>query len=152
MILSLNLKQRRKDVDNFLFGLRLVESEMQYENAALFYCFQHAGETLEGTIREFFLDTAEQIRESGNGEVSFLSSLQKHRDALALTEKDLELIRRFANDLGEKDLEQAMKDLNCLKERMMESLDEAIGNEKKWGRLFLQGGWLTGICISLVFI
>lgn len=130
----------------------MVESEMQYEAAALSVCFQRAGNVLDGALRELFFDTAERIKESGNGEKAFLFSLQEHRDELAFTEKDIEAIKRFANGLGEKDLEQALKDLNCLKERMKESLDEANRNEEKWGRLFLHGGWLTGICTALIFL
>lgn len=125
---------------------------MQYETAALPVCFQRAGDAVSGVIRDLFYDTAEQIKKSGNGEDAFLLSLEKHREELAFIEKDFDAMRRFANGLGEKDLEQALKDLDYLNGRMMESLDEAILNEKKWGRLFMQGGWLTGICAALVFI
>ena len=152
LVLSSNLKLRRKNIDGFLYGIRMVESEMQYETAALSICFQRAGESLTGALRELFLDTAERIRENGSGEEAFLASLQDHRAELAFTEKDLESIKRFANGLGEKDLEQALKDLNCLKERMKESMAEASRNEDKWGRLFQHAGWLVGICIALIFI
>lgn len=135
-----------------MFGIRIIESEMQYETASLSECFQRAGESLNGALQRLFLDTAEYIRKNGNGERAFLCSLKKHQEDLAFVEKDLELIKRFAKGLGEKDLEQALKDLNYLKERMAESLAEAGKNEEKWGRLFLHGGWLTGICMVLIFL
>ena len=152
LILSGNLKQRRKEIDSFLFGLRMIESEIQYETAELSVCFQRAGDALNGVLRDLFYDTAERIRESGNGEQAFLCSLQEHREDLAFTEKDMESIKRFANGLGEIDLEQVLKDLNCLKERMKDSLVEAAKNEEKYGKLFLHTGWLTGICMALMCI
>lgn len=152
MILQRDLKRRRNELEQFFLGVRGVEREMSYAASSLWLCFERAGKGLNGEMRCVFLRTSELLQESADGEESFLQALAESRDRLALTDGDLEWMRRFGLRLGVMDMEHAQKDLCYIEELVSSALHDAERNEKKWGRVFFSGGWLFGFAAALVFI
>ena len=152
VILHRDLKQRKNDLRWFLQGLHGVEREMTYASSALWLCFERAGESLKGGMRQVFLRTASLLRENADAEEAFSRALDEYRDGLALTDDDLEWMRRFGIGLGTSDMEHTRKALAYIEETAAHADREAEINEKKWGRVFLGGGWLFGLGAALVFI
>lgn len=152
MIGASALKRRRKELECFLLGIRVLGAEMRYAASPLYLCFQRAGESVKTEVGAVFLQTAEGIRESGNGEASFLAALDASREDLALTEGDLEKLRRFAMGLGTADLEHSLKTVRILEDQLESAVAEASEQEKKWCNVFRGGGWLVGFAAALIFI
>lgn len=152
VILYRGLKQRRDDLRQFLLGLHGVEREMTYTASSLWLCFERAGESMKGGMRQVFLCTSRLLKENTGAEEAFAVALAENRDRLAVTDDDLEWMRRFGLGLGTSDLEHTRKDLGYIEELASYAGKEAELNEKKWGRVFLGGGWLFGLGAALVFI
>ena len=152
VLLSSALKRRRCELYQFLLGIRVIESEMNYSSSSLWLCFERGSHAVKTEIRNVFLRTAEEIRNSGNGESAFLGALESSRSDLGLTESDMEKIRRFAVGLGTSDMEHSIKNICQLREQLELSARDAEENEKKWGRVFRNGGWLMGFAAALLFV
>ena len=152
VILNRDLKQRKNDLRWFLQGLHGVEREMTYASSALWLCFERAGDSLKGGMRRVFLRTASLLQENADAEEAFSRALDENRDRLALTDDDLEWMRRFGLGLGTSDREHTRNALADIEETAAHADREAEINEKKWGRVFLGGGWLFGLGAALVFI
>ena len=152
MLLSAALKRRRCELEQFLLGIRVIESEMNYSSSPLWLCFQRGGESVKTEIKNVFLRTAEEIKTSGNGESAFLRSLEFFRGDLGLTDDDIEKMSRFAIGLGTSDMEQSLKNISRVREQLDTSVREAERNEMKWGRVFRNGGWLMGFAAALLFV
>lgn len=151
-ILSAELHRRCGELAQLRFGLSVMEGEMNCEASSLSLCFRRAAQYTKGNVSALFADAAALLEENGSGEDSFSASLERHRDELTLTERDLEHMRCFAKGLGERDLEHTVKELHQLEERLQQAESEAEANDKKWGRLFRGGGWLVGFCTALIFV
>ncbi len=152
VILHSDLKRRKDDLQQFLLGLHGVEREMTYAASSLWLCFERAGKSMKGSMRQVFLGTSSLLRENIGAEEAFALALAENRDRLALTDDDLEWMRRMGVGLGTSDMEHTRKDLRYIEEMAANAGREAEINEKKWGRVFLGGGWLFGFGAALVFI
>lgn len=130
----------------------MIEREMSYEAPSLELCFDRASKATRGIVSNIFSDISINISEGECGETSVWNVLKLYRDDLALTDQDMEQLFRLGYGLGENDLEHALKDLAHGEAALEEIIKEADRNEKKWGRLFLHGGWLMGICAALFFV
>ena len=152
LLLASALKQRRCELEQFLLGIRVIETEMNYASSALWLCFQRGGDAVKTEIKNVFHRTAEAIKVSGNGESAYLQSLAESRNDLALTDDDMEKMSQFGLGLGTSDMEQSIKNICRVREQLAVSLREAERNEKKCGRVFRNGGWLIGFAAALLFI
>lgn len=151
-LLSFDLKRRRKDLEQFLIGIRVIAREMSYEAPSLELCFDRASKATRNVVSDVFSEISVNISKGESGESSVSKVLKAYRDDLALTERDMEQLFRLGSGLGEHDLEHALKDLSHVEASLEEIIKDADYNEKKWGRLFSHGGWLTGFCVALFFI
>lgn len=152
-VLCRDLKKRREEIEDFLFGLRLIEGEITYAAPSLSHCFLRAGERLHGEMRLVFLHTAELLEEQAvDGESAFHEALDKSRENLALTKGDLEWMGRFGVELGVTDLQNELKNFCYIRSQGEEALKEAARNEKKWCRVIGAGGWLFGFAAALTVL
>lgn len=152
-MLCRDLKKRREEIENFLLGVRLLAAEIRYAAPPLDVCFDRAGQRMQGEMKNVFLDTAQFLRDrDGGGEIAFKTALGSHREALALTERDLLWIGRFGIQLGVTDLENELKNLEYILGQGQDILKEAEGNEKKWCKVMAVGGWLFGVAAALAVI
>lgn len=152
VILYRDLKQRNDDLSQFLLGLHGVAREMTYGASSLYLCFERSGKAMSGSMRQVFLRTSVLLRENLAAEEAFNKALAENRDRLSLTDGDLIWMRRFGVGLGTFDMEHTRKDLSYIEEMAEAARRDAEHNEKKWGRVFLGGGWLFGLGAALVFI
>lgn len=152
-VLCNDLKKRREEIENFLFGVRIIEGEITYAAPSLDLCFLRAGERLKGEMRQVFLYTAQLLKEQAiDGESAFHSALDRARENLALTGRDMEWMGRFGVQLGVTDMENELKNFKYILQQGEEALKEAEKNEKKWCKVIGTGGWLFGFAAALTVL
>ena len=151
-MLRRELARRRRELDDFLRGIRAMEGELAYVTPSLAECFSLAAATAGGTVGQVFAAAADGVAANCGGEVAFRDGLLAHRGELALTDDDIAWMMRFGERLGETDLAQTLKQLRYGEERAERALADAVANEKKWSRVFLGGGWLGGVAAALFFL
>lgn len=148
-----DLRKRREEIENFLFGVRIIEGEITYAAPSLDVCFLRAGERLKGAMRRVFIHTAQLLKEQeAGGESAFHTALNNERENLALTARDLEWMGRLGVQLGVTDMENELKNFKYILCQGEEALKEAEKNEKKWCKVIGVGGWLFGFAAALTVL
>jgi stage III sporulation protein AB len=153
IVLRNDLRKRREEIENFLFGVRIIESEITYAAPSLEICFSRAAERMKGVMRRVFMATAQILKEQGaGGESAFYTALSNERENLALTSPDIEWMGRLGVQLGVTDMENELKNFKYILRRGEESLKEAERNENKWCKVIGVGGWLFGFAAALTVL
>lgn len=78
--------------------------------------------------------------------------IQNHFHRLALTKKDLHVLKQFGDTLGLHDLVQQKKQIELASIHLHKQLNESVEEEKRFANMSRTLGLLTGVLIVLVLI
>lgn len=148
------LQKRLRDLEAFIFGLELLETEMVYAKNPLWLCFLNAGKGMDGYAAAFFSSLGQGLKERrfDTGEQGFLALLEKNKVHFSLEEKEYDILRYFAANLGVTDQGRQQEKIRSAKCALENALKRGREQEKKWGRVSGIGGWLIGIVVGLLLI
>ena len=150
--LSSRLTRRKRNLEMILRMLILLKGEIRYGNTALDDAFTSAAGKLEGKYREFFLNTAEEIKKKKGkpfGEI-FRSCARESLDDQNFTREEKEKIFSLGERLGYLGMDMQLRQLQLLEEDLENEIQELNKDLKEKKKLYQSLGILLGILLAVL--
>jgi len=141
---SRELGNRKKHLEMLMRMIILLKGEIRYGNTSLYDAFTGAAGKLEGKYREFFLNTAEEIKKKKGkpfGEI-FRSCARESLDDQNFTREEKEKIF-----LG---MDMQLRQLQLLEEDLENEIQELNKDLKEKKKLYQSLGILLGILLAVL--
>lgn len=149
---SRELGNRKKHLEMLMRMIILLKGEIRYGNTSLYDAFTGAAGKLEGKYREFFLNTAEEIKKKkGNpfGEI-FRSCARESLDDQNFTREEKEKIFSLGERLGYLGMDMQLRQLQLLEEDLENEIQELNKDLKEKKKLYQSLGILLGILLAVL--
>ena len=130
----------------------LLKGEIRYGNTSLYDAFTGAAGKLEGKYREFFLNTAEEIKmKKGKpfGEI-FRNCARESLDDQNFTREEKEKIFSLGERLGYLGMDMQLRQLQLLEEDLENEIQELNKDLKEKKKLYQSLGILLGILLAVL--
>lgn len=130
----------------------LLKGEIRYGNTSLYDAFTGAAGKLEGKYREFFLNTAEEIKKKKGkpfGEI-FRSCARESLDDQNFTREEKEKIFSLGERLGYLGMDMQLRQLQLLEEDLENEIQELNKDLKEKKKLYQSLGILLGILLAVL--
>ncbi|MFC0014789.1 MULTISPECIES: stage III sporulation protein SpoIIIAB [Allobacillus] len=146
-------KGRTNQLREFIQALQLMEAEMTFGKLPIQSLFQLLSEQLSQPVSNFFDDINKRLLNvDGSLQDVWQETIHIHSHRLALTKKDLHVLKQFGNTLGLHDLVQQKKQIELASIHLHKQLNESVEEEKRFANMSRTLGLLTGVLIVLVLI
>ncbi len=143
------LLKREKSLQNIKTGLNMLESEIVFSSNYLKDAFLNISRI--SVCKEFFSDVAFGIEEFGASK-AWENALEKNKKKLALKERDTEILKILASQLGKSDTEQQVKNIRHVKELLEIAQKEAREDYQNSSRLYRSMGILGGLFVIILLL
>ena len=150
--LSSRLTRRKRNLEMILRMLILLKGEIRYGNTSLYDAFTGAAGKLEGKYREFFLNTAEEIKKKKGkpfGEI-FRNCARASLDDQNFTREEKEKIFSLGERLGYLGMDMQLRQLQLLEEDLENEIQELNKDLKEKKKLYQSLGILLGILLAVL--
>lgn len=151
-LFAARLERRKNALISFKDALSLLESEIGFAQNSLAKALFNIGNTISRPVGAFFLDIHERLMQGCDTERAWEEALTRHRQALCLTDVDVQTLRSFAARLGKSDVENELKNIY----NTTVSLNMLIANAKNTcdtnKRVYQSAGVLCGVLIAVLLI
>ena len=151
-LLAARLERRKNTLISFKDALSLLESEIGFAQNSLARAFFNIGHTISKPVGTFFLDVEKHLAKGCSTEQAWEQELTDRRQALCLTDEDIQTLRSFAARLGKSDVENELKNIY----NTTVSLNMLIANAKNTcdtnKRVYQSAGVLCGALIAVLLI
>ena len=149
---SRELGNRKKHLEMLMRMIILLKGEIRYGNTSLYDAFTGAAGKLEGKYREFFLNTAEEIKKKKGkpfGEI-FRSCARESLDDQNFTREEKEKIFSLGERLGYMGMDIQLRQLQLLEEDLENEIQELNKDLKEKKKLYQSLGILLGILLAVL--
>ena len=149
---SRELGNRKKHLEMLMRMIILLKGEIRYGNTSLYDAFTGAAGKLEGKYREFFLNTAEEIKKKTGkpfGEI-FRSCARESLDDQNFTREEKEKIFSLGERLGYLGMDMQLRQLQLLEEDVENEIQELNKDLKEKKKLYQSLGILLGILLAVL--
>ena len=146
------LTGRKKTLEMILRMIILLRGEIRYGNKSLYDAFTGASGKLAGKYREFFLNTAEEIKKKKGkpfGEI-FRNCAQESLDDQNFTREEKEKIFSLGERLGYLGMDMQLRQLQLLEEDLENEIQELNKDLKEKKKLYQSLGILLGILLAVL--
>ena len=150
--MSNELGRRKKMMEMILRMIILLRGEIRYGNTSLYDAFTGAAGKLEGKYREFFLNTAEEIKKKKGkpfGEI-FRNCARASLDDQNFTREEKEKIFSLGERLGYLGMDMQLRQLQLLEEDLENEIQELNKDLKEKKKLYQSLGILLGILLAVL--
>ena len=150
---SNKFKGRTNQLREFIQALQLMEAEMTFGKLPIQSLFELLSEQLSEPVSHFFDDLNKRLTHVDYSlQEVWQETIQNHFHRLALTKKDLHVLKQFGDTLGLHDLVQQKKQMELASIHLHKQLNESVEEEKRFANMSRTLGLLTGVLIVLVLI
>ena len=152
LALSGELSRRKRHLEKLLQMTILLKGEIRYGNTSLYDAFTGAAGKLEGKYREFFLNTAEEIKKKKGkpfGEI-FRNCARASLDDQNFTREEKEKIFSLGERLGYLGMDMQLRQLQLLEEDLENEIQELNKDLKEKKKLYQSLGILLGILLAVL--
>ena len=140
---SRELGNRKKHLEMLMRMIILLKGEIRYGNTSLYDAFTGAAGKLEGKYREFFLNTAEEIK-------IFRNCARASLDDQNFTREEKEKIFSLGERLGYLGMDMQLRQLQLLEEDLENEIQELNKDLKEKKKLYQSLGILLGILLAVL--
>ena len=144
---SRELGNRKKHLEMLMRMIILLKGEIRYGNTSLYDAFTGAAGKLEGKYREFFLNTAEEIKPFGE---IFRNCARESLDDQKFTREEKEKIFSLGERLGYLGMDMQLRQLQLLEEDLENEIQELNKDLKEKKKLYQSLGILLGILLAVL--
>ena len=150
-LLSRRLHVRIDSLQAVLSGFQLLGSEIGYLKTPMNEAFLKAAGGASG--HSFFYEVVqEQKKEGAFIADSYEKALLQNYKRYDLTEKDLNILLEFKNNLGMCDLDSQLQMIEYIKKGIGTQIEEGRRIEQKYGKLYKSLGFLAGAFLVVLFL
>ncbi|MFP7493666.1 stage III sporulation protein SpoIIIAB [Terribacillus saccharophilus] len=151
--LSRRLQQRPKQIRQLISSLQVMEAEILYSQTSIIETSENLAKQVPKPAAEFFHQLADQLQLHPEGLYECWEETTEtwmSSTALKAAEKDIWL--QFGRTLGQHDFEQQQKHIQLARTHLERELEEAEEANQRYGKMFRNLGFLTGLLIVLLLI
>ncbi len=130
----------------------MLRGEILYAHAPLGEALGHVGKKSEGPLGKLFRDTEERIRQQ-LGEpfyVIWKEEVEKQREDMLLSEREVQELTAFGEHLGYLDLEMQEHTIALYLEQLDMSIEFYREHEREQSRLYTGLGIMGGLFLSII--
>ena len=149
---SRELGNRKKHLEMLMRMIILLKGEIRYGNTSLYDAFTGAAGKLEGKYREFFLNTAEEIKKKKGNPFReiFRNCARESLDDQNFTREEKEKIFSLGERLGYLGMDMQLRQLQLLEEDLENEIQELNKDLKEKKKLYQSLGILLGILLAVL--
>lgn len=142
---------RPKQIRQFILSLQMLEAEMGYSQLTLQQTFQNISKKTMHPINLFYERLANEL----SGVVTDFVSIWDDELSImtrtsALKKNEQEIMRQFGQSLGSHTFMEQQKHIQLTIHHLQRELDEAIDQQKKYGKMMKSLGLLIGFFIVIL--
>lgn len=129
-----------------------LKGEILYTHAPLGEAFAHVGRKSEGILAELFGQVAQRI-DSQQGDLFYViwrEEIGKRKEALILSEREIQELTEFGEHLGYLDLEMQEHTVALYLEQLELSIQFYREHEREQSRLYTSLGIMGGLFLSIM--
>lgn len=150
-LLSRRLHTRIDSLQAILSGFQLLGSEIRYLKTPMNEAFFKAADG--ASDKSFFYEVVKEQQEDGVCIAdSYEKALVQNYKKYDLTEKDLNILLEFKNNLGMCDLESQLRMIEYIKTGIETQIEEGRQIEQKYSKLYKSLGFLSGAFLVVLFL
>ena len=152
--LSKGFVLRTKELSALQGALSRLETEIVHYASRLPEAMIRIGESIGGGTGELFCLTGHSLREKRQFEVgeAWSDSLEQLKEKLHLKPEELEILRRFGNQLGSSDKEGQVKFIKLTLMQLHEEELKARAIREKYEKMYRSLGLLGGIALAIILL
>jgi stage III sporulation protein AB len=145
---------RTKELSALQGALSRLETEILHYSSRLSEAMIRIGNSIKGGTGKLFRQSGQFLAEKRNMTVAeaWSSSLMQLKDELFLQEEDLEILKRFGEQLGSSDKEGQVKYLKLTQMQLYEEEKKAREAREKYERMYKSLGLLGGIALAVILL
>ena len=148
---SSRLTKRPKHIRELKSALQILEAEIIYSQVALFDAFLSVSRKIPNPLRGFFASLGKEMQGEA---VDFFTVWERQVEVLikksSMHETEKEILKQFGRTLGQHDMSQQQKHIQLTIVHLDRELEEAIDNDRKYGKVAKSLGILSGTIIVLL--
>lgn len=152
MIKSLTFRERRKELENTLELIRLLEMEISYRKETLYKAFERTSHLKECWMSDVFASCAGYLRKQDTLKDAWDSAMTLHMRSCPLGRTETDVIKDISMGLGRSDTGGQAKVFTPAILRLEKCLSEAQEQELKQGRMYRGLGVAAGIVAAVIMI
>jgi stage III sporulation protein AB len=145
---------RTKELSALQGALSRLETEILHYSSRLPEAMIRIGDSIKGGTGKLFHQAGQVLAEKKNLTVpeAWHSSLEQLKDQLFLQEEDLEILKRFGEQLGSSDKEGQVKYIKLTQMQLHEEEMKARTIREKYERMYKSLGLLGGIALAVILL
>lgn len=147
-------RKRSQELRAMQSALLFLQTEISYTATPLPEALDRVACTLNGTLRDMFKHTAEQLRLQNGmtaGE-AWGGTLEKNQPHLALKESDRGILKNLGEALGKSSREEQEKHLLLAREQLRQEETQAENERNRYEPLYRYSGLLVGLLIVILLL
>jgi len=154
LVIAGNYSLRPQQLRYLIHGIKMLETEMLYGLTPLPIALKRVGKKLPAPVGQFFLNTADFLikGEGLTAGEAWEMALNDLANESALLPEDLDVLLYFGQGLGGSDREEQSKNLNLVKEQLLNQERKAEELRAKNQKLWQYLGFSLGAVIVLILI
>ena len=141
------LAKRERSLIALKTAFRILESEISFTSSHLKHAFLHIHNIMK--CGKLFELAAMNIELTGISS-AWCEAVEKEKKALCLTDKDAEILKTLASELGHSDREHQTKNINHVSALLSQAIEDAHNEYTTSAKLYRNMGILGGIFIVLI--
>ena len=151
--MSNELGRRKKMMEMILRMIILLRGEIRYGNKSLYDAFTGASGKLEGKYREFFILTAQKMKEKTGDSFGtiFRESAGKCLDLDCLSQEERDRFYSLGDQLGYLGLDMQLKQMDLMEKETEYAIKELRKDFCEKRKLYRSMGILGGIFVAVFF-
>lgn len=154
IVLDFKYRKRIKELENFIYAFEYLKGEIDYRLTPLEEaCYLVGGET-KHDIGKVFITFSKLLgeRTANTGSSLWKEALEREKYKYDLTAEDYSILEEFGRGIGQMDKKMQQANINLIQGKLKMTLDLALKEHEKTGKLRTGMGILVGACISILII
>ena len=145
---------RMRDLLEFKKALSILRSQIEYARTPLPEAMQSISVRVRESVGKVFEMCAELLVYERNEKIAHIweASVEQHKNALFLTQEDVEQMKGFGAQLGNMDSEAQIMNISMLIDYIDERVSHLNESRDRNGKLYRSLGVLGGALIVIIFI
>lgn len=143
------LAQRERSLININSAFGILESEIVFSQNKLKTAFERIAQI--SSCGRLFLSAAEKMEESSACD-AWIYATEKEKHSLCLTQKDAEILKMLANELGRSDKEQQIKNIRHVSALLKAAAEEAHNEYAISAKMYRSGGICVGLFLAVLLM
>lgn len=152
VIKSVSFKERRKEIDNVIEILKLIEIELIYKKDPLAKTLIKVSHLKKSWLSEVLRVCSKSLEYGCSLDDSWYKSKQSFESSCPLKHCDTEILDDFFLGLGKSDIEGHKRLFEPITMRLMRNRDDAYGDECKLGKMYKALGGAAGITAAVLIL